>query len=72
MYDTKIVKLDRHIISGIDHDPEKQENVKNLVLEFHSRGMLVLAEGVEEKAEFDYLVGLGVDLYQGYYLARPA
>jgi len=27
---------------------------------------------VEEKAEFDYLVGLGVDLYQGYYLARPA
>ena len=72
MYDTKIVKLDRHIIYGIDHDPEKQENVKNLVLEFHSRGMLVLAEGVEEKAEFDYLVGLGVDLYQGYYLARPA
>lgn len=72
MYDTKIVKLDRHMISGIYHDSDKQENVKNLVLEFHSRGMLVLAEGVEEKAEFDYLVGLGVDLYQGYYLARPA
>ena len=72
MYDTRIVKLDRHLISGIDHTPEKQENVKNLVLEFHSRDMLVLAEGVEEKEEFDYLVGLGVDLYQGYYLARPA
>ena len=67
-----IVKLDRELISGIDHIPEKQENVKNLVLEFHSRGLLVVAEGVEEKEEFDYLIGLGVDLYQGYYLARPA
>jgi len=67
-----IVKLDRELISGIDHDPEKQENIKNLVCEFHSMGMLVVGEGVEEKEEFDYLVGIGVDLYQGYYLARPA
>lgn len=28
--------------------------------------------GVETKEEFDYLVGLGADLFQGYYLARPA
>jgi EAL domain-containing protein (putative c-di-GMP-specific phosphodiesterase class I) len=67
-----IVKLDRELISGIDHIREKQENVRDLVLLFHSRGILVVAEGVEEKEEFDYLKGLGVDLYQGYYLARPA
>ncbi len=67
-----IVKLDRELISGIDHIPEKQENVKKLVFKFHSMDILVVAEGVEEKEEFDYLVGLGVDLYQGYYLARPA
>ncbi|MCR5848038.1 MAG: EAL domain-containing protein [Lachnospiraceae bacterium] len=66
-----IIKLDRELISGIDHIEEKQKNVSNLVLEFHSRGILVVAEGVEEKEEFDYLVGLGVDLFQGYYLARP-
>lgn len=35
-------------------------------------GKLVVAEGVETKEEFDYLVGLGADLFQGYYLARPA
>ena len=58
--------LDRDILKALDGD------VKNLVLGFHSRGILVVAEGVEEKEEFDYLVGLGVDLYQGYYLARPA
>ncbi|MBO4909518.1 MAG: EAL domain-containing protein [Lachnospiraceae bacterium] len=67
-----IVKLDRELISGIDHDSEKQDNVENLVSHFHSKGILVVAEGVEEKAEFDYLKGLGVDLYQGFYLARPA
>lgn len=67
-----IVKLDRELISGIDHIIEKQENVKKLVLYFHSKGILVVAEGVEEKEEFEYLAGLGVDLFQGYYLARPA
>ena len=66
-----IVKLDRELICGIDHDPEKQANVEKLVLKFHEDDILVVAEGVEEKEEFDYLVGLGVDLFQGYYLARP-
>lgn len=67
-----IVKLDREVISGIDHISEKKENVKNLVNLFHSKGITVVAEGVEEKEEFEYLQNLGVDLYQGYYLARPA
>ena len=72
MYNPKIIKLDRVLISDIDHIPEKQENVKALVNEFHLRDMLVVAEGVEQKAEFDYLVEIGVDLFQGYYLAMPA
>ena len=67
-----IVKLDRELISGIDHISEKQERVKELVNLFHSKDIMVVAEGIEEKEEFEYLVGLGVDLYQGYYLARPA
>ena len=71
MYDTKIVKVDRQLISGIDHLPEKQENVKKIVDEIHSKGILALAEGVEEKEEFDYLVKLHFDLFQGYYLGKP-
>lgn len=67
-----IVKIARELITGIDHDPEKQETVMSLVLHFHSKNMLVVAEGIEEKEEFDYLVGIGIDLFQGYYLARPA
>jgi len=41
--------LDRTLISGIDHLPDKQENVKNLVLEFHSRGILVVARIVFQR-----------------------
>ncbi len=67
-----IVKLDRELISGIDRLIEKQENVRKLVSHFHSKGIPVVAEGIEEKEEFDFLVSLGVDYYQGYYLARPA
>ena len=67
-----IVKFDRELISGIDHIIEKQENIKKLVEMFHSKDILVVAEGIEEKEEFEYLVSLGVDYYQGYYLGRPA
>ena len=66
-----IVQLDRELICGIDHETEKQANVEKLVLKFHEDDILVVAEGVEEKEEFECLVGLGVDLFQGYYLARP-
>ncbi len=67
-----IVKLDRELICGIHQNPEKQENVQQLILKFHGMGILVVAEGVEEKEEFDLLVGMGIDLFQGYYLARPS
>ena len=72
MYSPDIVKLDRCLISDCDKDEEKQKNVKSLLEEFHSRGILVVAEGIERKEEFDYLAGIGIDLFQGYYLARPA
>lgn len=71
LYDPRIVKLDRCLISDIDKDLSKQENVQALILKFHNQGRLVVAEGVETKREFEYLVGLGIDLFQGYYLAMP-
>ena len=67
-----IVKLDRELIAGIDHMTEKQENVKKLLPYFHEKNILVVAEGVEQKEEFEYLAGIGVDLFQGFYLAEPA
>lgn len=68
----EIVKLDRNLISDIDSKPMKQLSCKKLIDELHEKGKLVVAEGVETKEEFDFLVSLGADLFQGYYLAKPA
>ena len=38
----------------------------------HERGMKIIAEGLESASEVDCVLRLGVDLLQGYYLARPA
>ena len=70
-YEPAFVKLDRSLISGIDSDSEKQANVKSLISSFHGRKIKVIAEGVETKEEFEYLVEAGADYFQGFYLHRP-
>ncbi len=66
-----LVKLDRSLLSGIDHDETKKLNCKRTIDNIHARGKKVIAEGVETKEEFDYLVSIGADLFQGFYLGRP-
>ena len=67
-----IVKLDRSMICDIDKDPTKQANCRESIATLHDYGIKVVAEGVETKEEFDYLVSIGADYFQGYYLARPS
>ena len=38
----------------------------------HARSMKLIAEGIETEAQLRTVIGLGVDLLQGYCLARPA
>lgn len=71
MLDPQIVKIDRSLLSGIDHDEEKQRHCKEIIEKIHGLGKMVVAEGVETKEEFDCMLLLGADLFQGYYLARP-
>ena len=66
------IKLDRWIVSNIDTDPVRQALTSALVGFAHSIGAEVVGEGVETIVELQTLTRLGVDLAQGYYLARPA
>ena len=45
--------------------------VLNLVDYAHKRDMKIVAEGLENAAELKKVLELGVDLLQGFYLARP-
>ena len=73
-FTTEYQKTDVYIVSVPTpyDDATKQENCKNIIEKMHALGKRVVAEGVETKEEFDYLVSIGADLFQGYYLARPA
>lgn len=68
----EIVKLDRSLVSGIDHDPSRVAAVSALGAFAGVLDAWVIAEGVEHLSELDRLIGLDVPLVQGYYLAKPA
>lgn len=67
-----ILKLDMLLIRDIEQCEEKQKVVRDVVKICQLQGSQVLAEGVETQAELDCLLNLGIHLFQGYYLAKPA
>lgn len=66
-----VIKLDMALVRGVDAAPRRQAVVRGIVGIAAELGITVLAEGVETEAEFRYLRGIGIPLFQGYYLARP-
>ena len=66
-----IIKIDRSIISNCDKDPSRQMIINNLIELARAKHIRVLGEGVETEEEMQTLISCGIDLLQGYYLARP-
>jgi EAL domain-containing protein (putative c-di-GMP-specific phosphodiesterase class I) len=66
-----VIKLDIAIIRGIDVDPARQALTRSLVSFAADIGAGLVAEGIEFQAEHDMLRKLGVELGQGYLMARP-
>jgi EAL domain-containing protein (putative c-di-GMP-specific phosphodiesterase class I)/putative methionine-R-sulfoxide reductase with GAF domain len=65
------LKLDRELIRGIDEHPYRRALTRAVVAFAREVGTTVVAEGVETHGELDVLREAGVDLVQGYLLARP-
>ncbi len=65
------VKIDRHFVADMDSNPRKRHLVKNIVNFCHVLGVRVIAEGIETEAEFIACREFGVDLVQGWFIARP-
>ncbi|MCF6369926.1 bifunctional diguanylate cyclase/phosphodiesterase [Rhizobium halophilum] len=70
-YQVDYLKIDRHFIAEIDQSPRKRHLVKNIVHIAHVLGIRVIAEGIETEAELLACREYGVDLVQGYLIARP-
>lgn len=65
------VKIDRHFIDGIHQDAVKREFVGSMLQMAKASRATVIAEGIELPEELATLIEMGVDLVQGYLLARP-
>jgi PAS domain S-box-containing protein len=65
------VKLDIDLVRGIDTDPARQALVAGMPHFATDRGLHLIAEGIETKAELATLRSLGLEFGQGYLLGRP-
>ncbi len=65
------IKIDMSIVRDIDKDKNRYQLVKNIIDYAQNINIKTIAEGIETEAEMRVLMELGVDLLQGYYLAKP-
>lgn len=67
-----IIKIDMELVRNIDTNKPRQAIVKAMIMMAQELGVTVLAEGIETKAERDFLFAHGINLMQGYLFCKPA
>jgi diguanylate cyclase (GGDEF)-like protein len=65
------VKIDGSLMQGLANDRPLQEQVKTLVDEARDRGVVTIAERVEDANTMAVLWQLGVEFVQGYFVSSP-
>ena len=66
-----ILKVDRAFVKDLPHNRDDLAITRAVIAMAHGLSMKVVAEGVEEKHQFDSLRDEGCDQFQGFY-CRPA
>ncbi len=66
-----LLKIDKSFIDEINMSNPKNDFIESIISLIHKLDIQALAEGVEDKFQYDYLVGAGIDSIQGYYLGKP-
>lgn len=64
------LKIDQLFIKHLGNDRSDQIIVRSMVELSHRLGYTVTAEGVEDKSALDYLIAIGCDHAQGYFITR--
>ncbi|MEY2436954.1 MAG: hypothetical protein QOF97_1790, partial [Acidimicrobiaceae bacterium] len=65
-------KIDQSFVASIGQGSRVDALLAGIVGLCRSLDLLTMAEGIEQKHQLDFLVGLGCVVGQGYLLARPA
>jgi diguanylate cyclase (GGDEF)-like protein/PAS domain S-box-containing protein len=67
----QVLKIDRSFIVAMMDDADVRTLVSTVIRLAHSLRLVVVAEGVEEQAQADFLREQGCDQMQGYLFSRP-
>nr|WP_315468177.1 EAL domain-containing protein [uncultured Undibacterium sp.] len=70
-YQPDIIKIDMDLVRGIDAHPARQAIVKGIAAICQELNIKILAEGIETRAERDFLCSVGINLMQGYWFSKP-
>jgi EAL domain-containing protein (putative c-di-GMP-specific phosphodiesterase class I) len=65
------LKIDKSFVTGLSAAGDDAVIVRSTIDLAHNLGLTVVAEGVEDEASKELLVGYGCDRAQGYFFARP-
>ena len=65
------LKIDREFVAGAPVDDEARAMLVSSVGLGKDLGLTTVAEGVETQEEWDLVAALGVDVVQGYFVAKP-
>lgn len=66
------IKLDMALVRNIDKDKGRQAIVRGIVRICRDLAIELIAEGIETEFELDVLRRFGIQLFQGYYFAKPS
>lgn len=65
------LKIDQAFVRDIQHDKNDRAIVETIISMAHHMELEVIAEGVEELSQLEFLKQNGCLQYQGYYFAKP-
>ena len=66
-----ILKIDMIFLQETVNVTRSSTILKNMISMSKELGMPVITEGVETREHVDFLSGVGCDMFQGYYFAKP-
>ena len=65
------LKIDRSFMLGVPANPDDNSLVRAIIAMAHGLGQQVVAEGVEDAAQLEFLRQHGCNTVQGYYYSKP-
>ncbi|WP_394230105.1 EAL domain-containing protein [Shewanella colwelliana] len=66
-----VIKIDKSFVDNMLEDKADANLIKAIIMMGQSLDMKLVAEGVENMAQQEFLQGLGCDYVQGYLISRP-